>query len=187
MPSAPRLAAVGHARKRGSVSGIDTVAGTPNPSGSLTGSTLEQVSTKCDHDCSNTPPGLAAIERAIRSVARVADERLSLASQQDEDGCDNGKHKRHRLVEKIALDDDLPEPRPDESLHDGLSGQQRVLMDIRPARADGGDVKRLVRNRFGPVIDEKDEPQGEQKEPNKSTEKPYHDVIVLSGHTGDAS
>ena len=66
---------------------------------------------------------MVAFQRALRSVARVADQWLSLASQQDEDSCDNGKHERDRLVEKIALDDPLPEPWPDEPLNDGLEGQ----------------------------------------------------------------
>jgi len=51
-------------------------------------------------------PGLCAA--VVRLIARVAYERLFLASEQDKDRGNDGEHQRGRLIEQIALDERLP-------------------------------------------------------------------------------
>jgi len=59
-------------------------------------------------------------------IPRVADQRFFLSPEQDQDGADDGEHQRDRLIEKIGLDQALPDPRPRPALDLRLQRRQRV-------------------------------------------------------------
>lgn len=101
-------------------------------------------------------------------ISRVSDQRLFLSSEQDQDRTDDGEHERNRLIEKVGLDQALPGPWPDATLDLRLQRCERVLVDVRPGGFNAADIHRLVRDRLGAVVDQKDESQGERQQTEKS-------------------
>src|SRR5262245_45343641 len=117
------------------------------------------------------------------SVPRIADQRLFLASQQDEDGTDDCEDQGDRLIEKIGLDHALPGPIPEQPLDGGLQGGQRVLVDVGPGRADAAEIQTLIRDCFGTVMDEEDEAQGEHQQTDEAKNETDHDLAVTRNGT----
>jgi len=57
-------------------------------------------------------------------VAGIADERFLLSAEQDQNRRNNGEHQPDRLIENVALEDALPEPRPHNPLDHRLERRQ---------------------------------------------------------------
>src|SRR6516162_673936 len=115
--------------------------------------------------------------RSIVLIPRVSDQRLFLSPEQDQDCADDGEHQRDRLIEKVGLDQALPDPRPRPALDLRLQRRQRVLVDVRPSRAHAADIDGLVRYRLGAVMDQEDKPQGERQQTDEPKNKADHDVL----------
>src|SRR5712691_1339023 len=104
-------------------------------------------------------------------IPRVSDQRLFLSPEQDQNCADDGEHQRDRLIEKVRLDQALPDPRPRPALDLRLQRRQGVLVDIRPSRTHAADIDGLVRYRLGAVIDQEDKSQGERQQTDEPKNK----------------
>jgi hypothetical protein len=91
--------------------------------------------------------------------------------KQDQKTTDDGDDERSRLVEKIGLDDVVPSPRPGKLLHDGFQRFERFLVNVFPGWPHLGDIHSLVGDRFGTIMDEDQETQGQQNQTEKRNKK----------------
>src|SRR5262249_44140242 len=84
-------------------------------------------------------PAAAPTPRSIASIPRASDQRLFLPPEQDQDRADDGEHQRDRLIEKVGLDQVLPNPCSHPALDLRLQRRERVLVDVGPGGADAAD------------------------------------------------